>query len=532
MKITVNKKCLKKLDSFLKENPLNVSLPVYVTDSNELDLSMVDVLGLESLANLLENEGDIDSPKRIKNTIKLLKGSNTKIVSLEMLQTALASYFKLNNVNWLVSTSSDSSSLVAYAVTELDISTSDRHYRNKREDYLRVELAFNSKGSFCSRQLTFFKNDLRLPLLEILKNSGVEPLTELTKTLYDSQLSKYKGYLEKHSYQFWARKQAVSFSRSYWDTLDAKNLSILGKPSKVVLDLRSMESKQRPDVYSSVFEKDILVPIHTVLPVFSLVYHSSYWVHVSNLKEYKYENTDNTLVLPPSHSSLINALVSNLEVLKLEAEAEDKSRMIRAKAKSSVIICSGPPGTGKTLTAEVFSERIERPLYEVNCGQLGINAEEVEEELQKVLERSSGLNMTLVINEADTFIQSRADDLNKNAIVSCFLRQLEYHDGLVFLTTNRQDIDDAVRSRAIAEISYTWLTEANSKTVWLNTLKEFNRPLPDADLDSLVSLFDKITGRDILNLVRLTSRVCEANKTKFSVKALKENSVFKGLKLK
>ena len=47
------------------------------------------------------------------------------------------------------------------------------------------------------------------------------------------------------------------------------------------------------------------------------------------------------------------------------------------KGKSNgVIICSmGLPGVGKTLTAEVYSEKIKRPLYTVQASQLGLSRE-------------------------------------------------------------------------------------------------------------------------------------------------------------
>ena len=55
----------------------------------------------------------------------------------------------------------------------------------------------------------------------------------------------------------------------------------------------------------------------------------------------------------------------------------------------------------------------------------------------------------LLLDEADIFLERRATrDIQRNGIVSIFLRRMEYFRGLVFLTTNRVGhIDDAFISR-------------------------------------------------------------------------------------
>ena len=48
--------------------------------------------------------------------------------------------------------------------------------------------------------------------------------------------------------------------------------------------------------------------------------------------------------------------------------------------------CIFPSGCGKTLTAEAIAELLEKPLYIVTAGDLGISASEVETNLGSVLE--------------------------------------------------------------------------------------------------------------------------------------------------
>ena len=73
-----------------------------------------------------------------------------------------------------------------------------------------------------------------------------------------------------------------------------------------------------------------------------------------------------------------------------------------------------------------FREASKKALYVVQCSQLGISAEQLEEKLSGVLERASRWGIILLIDEADVYIHERGNDLEQNAIVGVFLRLLEY----------------------------------------------------------------------------------------------------------
>ena len=59
---------------------------------------------------------------------------------------------------------------------------------------------------------------------------------------------------------------------------------------------------------------------------------------------------------------------------------------VRFPADSAHSLLVLPIGCGKTLTAEAISELLEKPLYIVTAGDLGITASEVEKALGSVLE--------------------------------------------------------------------------------------------------------------------------------------------------
>ena len=107
--------------------------------------------------------------------------------------------------------------------------------------------------------------------------------------------------------------------------------------------------------------------------------------------------------------------------------------------------------TSKTLTAEVLAEYKERPLYSIQCSQLGIDPETIEKNLAVVLQRANRWNAILLLDEADVYITKRGSSLQHNAIVGVFLRILEYAQCILIMTTNLS----MTRSRAAASSGST-----------------------------------------------------------------------------
>lgn len=59
--------------------------------------------------------------------------------------------------------------------------------------------------------------------------------------------------------------------------------------------------------------------------------------------------------------------------------------------------------------------------------------------IEKILQYQKVLiSIVVLLDEADVFLEERdMKDLKRNALVSVFLRALEYYDGILMLTSNR-----------------------------------------------------------------------------------------------
>ncbi|KAI6801864.1 P-loop containing nucleoside triphosphate hydrolase protein [Hortaea werneckii] len=171
-----------------------------------------------------------------------------------------------------------------------------------------------------------------------------------------------------------------------------------------------------------------------------------------------------SLVLPPAQKSIVRALV---ESHRFHA-AKTLDDVVQGKGKGLVAVLHGPPGTGKTLTAEGISELLKCPLYMVSAGELGTDPARLEHELQKILDIAHSWGAVLLLDEADVFLEKReVHDIHRNALVSIFLRLLEYFQGILFLTTNRVDtFDEAFQSRIHLPLRYGELSAKAKRRVW------------------------------------------------------------------
>ncbi len=141
----------------------------------------------------------------------------------------------------------------------------------------------------------------------------------------------------------------------------------------------------------------------------------------------------------------------------------------------------------------------------MSAGDLGLETSEVESSLSNVLEMATKWNAILLLDEADVFLEQRSShDLERNKLVSIFLRILEYYEGILFLTTNRVDnIDAAFQSRIHINLHYNELSVSSRRRVWDNLLiasKGVNHCFRDFELDKLADY--ELNGREIKNVLK------------------------------
>ncbi|PFH57905.1 hypothetical protein XA68_14426 [Ophiocordyceps unilateralis] len=262
--------------------------------------------------------------------------------------------------------------------------------------------------------------------------------------------------------------------------------------------------------------------------VFGFSFSEKQWLElsVSAVKDISWnEKAWDSLVLEPETKDLIQALVQSR---KYHA-AQTIDDVIQGKGKGLVTVLHGPPGTGKTLTAEGISELLKCPLYMASAGELGTDSRYLETELQKILDICHAWGAILLLDEADVFLEKRnMQDIHRNALVSIFLRQLEYFQGILFLTTNRvETFDEAFQSRIHIALRYDSLDTQAKKTIFsmfIDRIKALGKlelqPFTEEDLDDLAR--HDLNGREIKNVVGSAQDLAVSKGEVFSMRHMRK----------
>lgn len=278
-----------------------------------------------------------------------------------------------------------------------------------------------------------------------------------------------------------------------------------GNPELDELPSKTVEGDDEEDMDIVDFtDEDYLIASPVVL---GFSFSEKQWLEfaVSCVNEIKWnEKAWDSLVLEDGTKDLIKALVKSR---KYHA-ANTIDDVIQGKGKGLVTVLHGPPGTGKTLTAEGIGELLQCPLYMVSAGELGTDSRFLEAELQKILDICHAWGAILLLDEADVFLEKRnMHDIHRNALVSIFLRQLEYFQGILFLTTNRvETFDEAFQSRIHIALRYDNLKSPAKRAIFKMFLDRVHKlgklkvePLTEDDLDLLSK--QALNGREIKNVV-------------------------------
>lgn len=220
--------------------------------------------------------------------------------------------------------------------------------------------------------------------------------------------------------------------------------------------------------------------------------------YVRSVSEIKFDDTAfDSLVLDEKKKKLMKALVLHSN--------KGFSDIITDKSGGCIFLLHGLPGTGKTLTAESIAELLHRPLYSVTVGELGTTADVLESKLATILEMTEKWNSVILIDEADIFLEKREDgNIERNAMVGIFLRLLERHNGVMFLTTNRiNSLDTAFESRISVVAKYDKLNENARLQIWKNLLSAAKITTLTVG-DVLTLALKDINGRQIKNSIRMS----------------------------
>ncbi|KAI0457342.1 P-loop containing nucleoside triphosphate hydrolase protein [Xylaria acuta] len=199
--------------------------------------------------------------------------------------------------------------------------------------------------------------------------------------------------------------------------------------------------------------------------------------HVEKLCDVKFDREAfKYLVLDDEIKTTVKALLGKFASVDGHVSAWP-SDFVKSKGQGRIFLLHGSPGVGKTCTAECVAELTRRPLLSLTSGDLSTDADQVEQNLEYFLTLGERFGAIVLLDEADVYLESRRNrDIERNGLVSVFLRALEYYRGVLFLTTNRvQTFDAAFTSRIHVALHYGALTDTDRERIWSNGFERLER---------------------------------------------------------
>jgi hypothetical protein len=427
---------------------------------------------------------------------------------------------------------------LAFYVNDIEYHPEDTSRDYRQPAYVSMCLLYEEFGGRKKVYVRFGAEDIRCSVSEALVRKGYYAETSEFRHIYEKELNRFAETHPKIGKQYYAVGTGT-------DNLDGNpnpdrwgyrlnhtiQLENDGQPTRCVVDVFYEDPKSSRDEdkavyldtqfwkmktpYTEITDRDELdeiendidsgteendfieIPVHPFCAVFDLTKHVRLRVHINYLTEYIYNRQlSDKLVLPKDLKNLVLMLMNHNALLFQD--------IIKGKSGGVVILLTGKPGTGKTLTAEVYAESEGRALYSVQCSQLGTEADDLENELLKAFARARRWNAVMLLDEADVYVHERGNEMTQNAIVGVFLRVLEYHASVLFLTTNRpDDVDDAIASRCIARLSYPMPTDEEQAKIWRILADESKLFISDSEIFRIVKENPNISGRDVKNLLKL-----------------------------
>lgn len=531
--ISISAAIAKEAKEFFAEAAWARNIPAYLLLRGDDQISIfyneLDEIAQDWILDKLKKEGD----RAMAGTIAGLREAsrdpaNIEISDLVVLQQAMGEYIRQDSIDGWLYTIGENGEHLPWLVTDIAFQEASNappcvavymtanSIPTRKDDLVRPS----------TRISYFFAEDIQYKKIsDILATKGYMKEKPALKKAYLESMETFVKVLPKMNSQFWATGSGMEVNldeRTHFPERVLFDVSCRVINDEGLIHRRFFTRTDSP-FWQSVGLNYTEIPVHPQILCFNLETHTNMWIHVDNLVEYQYDSSlREKLILPKEHRDLIDILTQDMDVLM-----ED---IVAGKSGGTTILCKGAPGLGKTLTAEVYSEVVGRPLYRVHSGQLGVASENVEKNLEKVLKRAQRWGAVMLIDEADVYIRRRGNDIDHNAVVASFLRTLEYFHGLLFLTTNRvEDVDDAIGSRCIATIRYVMPGPNEARQIWNVLSKQFEFSLKEELVDELISHFRDISGRDIKELLKLTSKWCRQKNVTPSLDVFKTCAQFRGL---
>lgn len=255
------------------------------------------------------------------------------------------------------------------------------------------------------------------------------------------------------------------------------------------------------------------------------------------------------VVLPPGH---LQALLAQCRAYDdfLTFRANTRLKDVLSYGNSLVIMLCGKSGTGKTMTVNAIAHDLKKKVLLVDFVSLtggrkgeAAGGSDMEADLRGLFREAQLNNAVLFFDECEVMFRSRGSG-GGDRLLNSLLTEIEKHEGVVFLATNRPyEMDEAMHRRITAVVEYRPPDARMRRDIWSNLLAGLAvsagsdsaspiagaaRLADDVDVAALAAKYE-LTGGFIKNAV-LSALLCAISRDALQPQ-LRQADLMQGCKL-
>ncbi len=166
---------------------------------------------------------------------------------------------------------------------------------------------------------------------------------------------------------------------------------------------------------------------------------------------------------------------------------------------------SGPTGTGKTTAARILAAELGVPLLRLDAAAVtSSKVGDTEKALRAAFAEARARPCALLVDEADTLLSRRLSASSGheewiNGVRNTIIQELDRHEGVVLLSTNRREAYDPAIDRRLEHLAFPAPSAETRRELWRWFLDGARvAPAPDAafvqELDAQVAEHERLRG--------------------------------------
>lgn len=197
-----------------------------------------------------------------------------------------------------------------------------------------------------------------------------------------------------------------------------------------------------------------------------------------------YDNAFDKIIIPDEFRDRIIETVNQLKDKDKIFQEWGLGEKLGNRGRGVNLLFSGESGTGKTYCGEIIAEYLG---FEVNLISVATFESkwvgESEKNISELFKSINSAKTVLILDEVDSFLHSRSktDQIYQNKLVNQFLIELERHNGICIMTTNRPvHLDRALARRIDLVLDFPAPSQEVRSKIWKTLIPA---KLPQAKID-------------------------------------------------